>query len=339
MDLGVLVPPFDTDQLVDTATLAEEASFDFVGVPDSQLLIPELYTNLGAAARELDAVDLGPTVTNPVTRHPAVTASAITTVNAAFDGQAVLGVGSGDSAVYTLGETAAPLSELETFIRTCRTLCAGGETNHDGKPIELSRYDDVDGTGDVPVLLAASGPETLELGGRVADRVLVGSGITPEVVEAALDHVDRGAREAGRDPDAVEVWLWPNARITDDPAAHRETFQTVVAGAAHLTFQFTLDGKQVPPEYEKPIKQLVAEYDSDAHMGMGEKPVNRQLVEDLGLTDYLVDRFCLAGTPAECVDRLRRLEERTRVDGALCIVMGDPREFISAAGDGIVPHL
>lgn len=339
MDFGVLVPPFDTDQLLDTATQAEAAGFDFVGVPDSQLLIPELYANLGAVARELESIDLGPTVTNPVTRHPAVTASAISTVNAAFDGQAVLGVGSGDSAVYTLGETAAPLAELETFITTCKALCAGEEVTYAGEDIELSWYEHRENASDVPVLLAASGPRTLELGGRVADRVLVGSGISPAVVETAVEHVDRGAREAGRDPEEVDIWLWPNARITDDPDAHRETFQTVVAGAAHLTFQFTLEGKQVPPEYEEPIRELVSAYDSDAHMGMGEKPVNRQLVEDLGLTDYLIDRFCLAGTPEECVEQLHTVTDHTRVDGALCIVMGDPQQFIAEAGDGVIPRL
>lgn len=339
MEFGVFVPPFDIDRFVDNATLASEHGFDFVGVPDSQLLIPELYANLGAVAREVEGIDLGPTVTNPITRHPAVTASAISTVNASLDGQAVLGVGSGDSAVYTLGETAAPLDELETFIETCKALCRGEETTYDDESIELSWLDHVEEAKDVPVLLAASGPKTLELGGRVADRVLIGSGIAPEVVETAIDHIDRGTREAGRDPDDVETWIWPNALVTDDPDAHRETIQAVVAGAAHLTFQFTLEGKQVPDEYEEPIERLVAEYDSDAHMGMGEKPVNRRLVADLGLTDYLTERFCLVGTPDECVEKLHRVTDRTRVDGAHCIVMGDPGTFIPRAGEEILPEV
>lgn len=336
MKLGVLVPPFNTDDLIEDAKIAEEYGFDFLGVPDSQCLMQELHTNLGALAREVNDLEIGSSVTNPMTRHPAVTASAFATINGMTGGNTVLGVGGGDSAVYTLGEEPANLDELEAFIRFCKRLTQGKEVEYNGEPIKIT-WEDRAELMEVPVLLSASGPKTLKLGGRVADRVLIGSGITPEVVEGAVELINEGAEEAGRDPDNVEKWIWPIVLITEDPGYFRDMIQELVAGAGHLTFQFTFEGKQVPDEHREALKTLVEEYDSTAHMGLGEKPENGQLVEELGLTDYLAERFCAIGTPEECREKLDKVDHL--VDGAHCVAVNSMEEFAEAFGETVIPAL
>lgn len=66
---------------VANARLAEAAGFDLVGVANSQSVFREVYVTTAMILGQTSRVRAGPTVTNPITRHPAVAASAIATLN------------------------------------------------------------------------------------------------------------------------------------------------------------------------------------------------------------------------------------------------------------------
>ena len=70
---------------------AEENGWDGLVFADTQNLSGDPYTGLSLAAKATERLKLGTGVTNPVTRHPAVTASAIMTVQVESDGRAELG--------------------------------------------------------------------------------------------------------------------------------------------------------------------------------------------------------------------------------------------------------
>jgi 5,10-methylenetetrahydromethanopterin reductase len=91
----------------------EAQGFDWLGVADSQSVFRELYVALALAALHTRRVRLGPLVTNPQTRHLVVTASAIASVDELSGGRAALGLGSGDSAIYTIGAPPATVAGLE----------------------------------------------------------------------------------------------------------------------------------------------------------------------------------------------------------------------------------
>lgn len=336
MQFGLLTIPREAGAFLAVARAAERHGFDLVGVPDSPCLLHELSTTLGAAAMATETVDLGPSVTNPITRHPAVVASAVWTLDGYADGRAVLGLASGDSAVYTVGRRPATLAELEAFIEAFRALGRGERVEHEGASFGLAwREDD---SRDVPVVLAAEGPKTLRLGGRLADRVLVGLGVTADVVEPAVDHVHAGAREADRDPDEVEVWVYARAAVVDDPSTVEAALGDAVAASAHHALQFTLEGKAVPEAHADAVRELVRGYDSDQHVGLGDASVNRELMARLGLTDYLTERFAIAGPPEDWLDQLRRLRDTGLVDGVhLHPVHADPLEFIDRFGTAVLP--
>ena len=71
MKFGVTLLPDSLASLRDRAALAEEMGFEYLGVGDSQSLFRELYVSLSVVATATSKVRLGPTVTNPLTRHPA----------------------------------------------------------------------------------------------------------------------------------------------------------------------------------------------------------------------------------------------------------------------------
>jgi len=81
MKFGVLLAPDNLTQLGHRARMSERLGFDYIGISDSQSLLRELYVSLSAVAVVTSRVHIGSTVSNPLTRHPAVTASAIASVN------------------------------------------------------------------------------------------------------------------------------------------------------------------------------------------------------------------------------------------------------------------
>ena len=101
---GLLEISRSIESSVEYAKQAEQAGFDWVGVADSQSLFRELFVTLAMVGQATERVMIGPAVTNPLTRHPAVMAGAIASVHELSQGRAMLGIATGDSAIYNINE-------------------------------------------------------------------------------------------------------------------------------------------------------------------------------------------------------------------------------------------
>ena len=189
------------DQTAEFARRAEEAGFDGIGVPDTQLIMRDVYIALALAAQRTSTLDLMTAVTNPLTRHVSILASLAQTVEELAPGRLTLVVGSGYSAVNTIGKKAATLREMRESVTSLKALLAGDSVDFGGfqarLPYAAGRR--------IPVLLAATGPRTIELAGEVADGALLAVGLHPGSMDAARSILHAGARKAGRDPDKLEV--------------------------------------------------------------------------------------------------------------------------------------
>lgn len=339
MEFGISFLPRETETMVRKGRRAESLGFDLFGVADSQCIARELYTTLGAVAHSTDTIEIGPVVTNPVTRHPAVTASGIATVDESTDGRAVLGIASGDSAVYTLGKRPARLDEMETTLERLRALWDGEEVRFDGEPVTLRWLSESGTANEIPVFMAAEGPKMLRTAGRIADRVIVGLGLLPEVIEGAVEMINEGARQAGRDPDEVEKWFLAQVNIAESHQTAVDEIKMALAASAHHSLQFTMEGKNVPEEREEELRELVQRYDPRKHEETGET-TNRQLVEELGLTDYLADRYAIVGTVEDCIEKIRSIEETNNVDGIVMPLHREAdRDLLSRLGTEVLPHV
>jgi 5,10-methylenetetrahydromethanopterin reductase len=288
----------------------EELGFAGIAMPDSQSLIPELNVQLAVMAMATERVTLWPATANPLTRHPVVAASAISAVDQlAGDGPDGKGrvwfnLGSGDSAVYNLGLRGARLAEMREYIVALKDLYARGEATWKGDTIRLTWP-----TRPIPVYLTAEGPKTLQLAGELADGVLVGNGLQPEIVADALENIAIGARRAGRDPADVDVWWFVKWNMDDDrQRAIHEARMTLTASANHA-FRFTLEGKHIPDEYKDAIRELHRRYVFSEHEATGTEMSNATIVEELGLTDYLAERFMICGPPQDFIDKLTTLND------------------------------
>lgn len=281
----------------------EEYGYDSLVVPDTQSIWRELYVTLTIMALSTERVGLWPAVSNPLTRHPAVAASGIATIDELSGGRACFNLGSGDSAVYNLGMRGAKLETMREYVVAMRELFDQRETLYRGNRVRLmwpSRA--------VPIYMTAEGPKTLELAGEVADGVVVGTGLQREVVQESLEHIARGAERSGRTLNDLEIWWFIKWNMDDDKqAAVREMRMALTASANHA-FRFTLEGKHIPEEYKESIRRLQASYAFHEHESHGEDRHNAQLVEEAGLVDYLAERFTIAGSPGEFRQKLAGLK-------------------------------
>ena len=111
-------PTFATPALsADFARRAEAVGWDGMLVVDSQNLWGDPYVCLALAGAAAGRLGLATSVTNPVTRYPAVTASSALSLQGSSGGRMVLGIGRGDSALAHLGRAPARLAWFEHYSR------------------------------------------------------------------------------------------------------------------------------------------------------------------------------------------------------------------------------
>ena len=220
--------PADFEEMV---TEIETLGYDNLWLTDSSLHSRNCWAYLTLAARQTSRMVLGTAVTNPVTRHPAVTAVAAATLADISGGRAILGIGAGDRPLLSLGYKPARLATLEASVAAIRALWSGAtvEADEPGFALHNAHYRFPPGTDTpIPVWVSATGPRTLELAGRVADGVILLAGLHPEGISFALEHIDRGAEAAGRS-ERPPVTVFAYGAIDEDEQAAIAAARTIAA--------------------------------------------------------------------------------------------------------------
>jgi len=301
-EFGFSVTPGPANGVAAEAAEAEGLGYDRIGIWDSPALFREPWVTLAAVAGATSRAAIGPWVTNPLSRHPVVTASAAASVDDLAPGRVYIGIGSGGTGAWHLGLRTARLEQLERYVVAVRELLEEGVTEYNGQTARLEwakRH--------IPIILAAHGPQALRLAGRIADGVVAGLGVTPEVIRPCLQLVAEGAREAGRSPDDVAVWFTCFWFVDDRPGvAERQAAWAATAFAVHFARSGT-DGKFVPDEHRQAVVELGKAYDLVSHGAVSPAEQERyaRLADDLGVGEYLRRRFVFAGTPDEVEQQVR----------------------------------
>ena len=333
MKFGVTMFPNNLEDVASGSRLAEDMGFNYVGIADSQSLARELYVTLSVAAMSTERVMLGPTVSNPLTRHPAVAASAIASLNELSKGRPFLGIGSGDSAVLNLGLRPARLTELHHYIQTVRDMLSGETSEYRGDRAHV-RWSNTS----IPVAMSAEGPRTLAMAGSIADAAIIHTGLTNEVLQDTVARIQEGERAAGREQGSTEVWAFAKCNIADNRDDAIEEIKMALAASGHHAFRFTLEGKNVPEEYREAVSILHREYQAAEHEQVG-RTRNATLTDELGLTEYFAQRFAIVGTPQECFEKTKAIFD-AGVDVLLITAIGpSPETIIRRFGKQVVAPL
>jgi 5,10-methylenetetrahydromethanopterin reductase len=297
------------------ARRAEEEGWDGLGLVDSQNLAADVYVELGLAAAATTTIRLGTAVTNPLTRHPAATATAIATVHAESGGRAVLGIGRGDSALAHLGLAPAPVRLFERYLERVQGYLRGESVAFDveadsaGGVVASSDALGMAGGPDasrirwlrgdlpkVPVDVAATGPKVIAVAARHADAISFAVGADPKRVEWAIGV----AREAN--PALPALGAYVPVVVHPDRETARRMISGGVASYARFSVMHGSVAGPVADDQRKTLEGVHDAYDMNRHFTDGSP-------QSAGLTDDVIDAFGIAGPAGYCVDRLGALVE------------------------------
>ena len=298
-------------EAVARAQRAEQLGFEAIFFADSQMNNVDPYQVMALCAVNTKKIRFGTAVTNMVYRDPTITANSFATLNEISQGRAIIGMGTGDGPIYSLGRTATRLVDFEQGLRTIRDLLhdRGIDVPHSrergGGNVKLKV-----GTRPVPLYISAEGPKTLAVAGRTCDGVILGTGFAKPVTDWARQRLAEGAKEAGRRLDEVDIMPAGMIVVDDDGDLARRRVRSRMANRAHHNFRFTME--TVPEGEAAGVRRFMDHFDIS-------RPIEERIDPDF-VTDYLLDRFTIAGTPQECIDKVRRLEN----DGIERILLTPP---------------
>ena len=283
----------------------DKAGLAVVGTPDSPALLRELYVSTTVAAMATSRIQIMTMVTNPVTRHPSITASAAMSLDELAPGRIIIGIATGDSALWATKQKAATVAGLREYILAVKALLRGEPATYQGVTFtqEWANWE----PRDVPIYVACSGPKVLSMASQVADGVLVTMGFAPENVEMIQATLHRACGEVGRDPDRVD--FWSNAQITFDESKE-QAMEYSLGWTTNWLTEGTLNGKGIPAEVREPLVKFNEDiHDLDASYKTPDR--GRILVErakKLGIYDWIIEHSPrLWGTPEDIHTRLDEL--------------------------------
>ncbi len=300
MKFGVSLGTAPYTKSLSVLRAAERAGFDQIWVWDSHIIWQEAYSLMGwlIGVSKNDKLEWGTCVTNPVTRDPLVVGSAFATLNQITGGRVICGIGRGDSSVRVINRRPSNLAGLERAVEIIHSVGRGEKfTTEDGAQAQMPWAG-----GGTRVYVAGYGPKALRLAGRVADGVIFQIA-DPFVIQWGMQFVREGAKEAGKNPDAIVIHCATATYISDDLAEAREQtrwFPALVGNHIADVLRHH-DPADLPRELTDYVKGR-SQYDYHGHAEQGTE-------HSAYVPDEIVDRFCVIGNQEQIRAKLRELEK------------------------------
>jgi 5,10-methylenetetrahydromethanopterin reductase len=335
---AVLLRREDSRKFMDLVKMADDYGVEAIGTYDSAFIGGDTYVRTTLMALASQRARVGPRPTNPLTREPQVMASYLASIDSLTDGRAFMDIASGDSAVFNMGYTAASRARIEDYVTCVRGLLATGEATYRGRPQRV-RWTSEAVRRHISISVCAEGPRMLHLGGRIGDGVIAGTGLLPEVIQDTIARIHAGARAAGRDPGSVDIWFTARSSLHEDRERAVENVKASVSSILNHAMRFGLEGKHVPEALKARVQTYVDGYELYDHvLGTGKNP---KRMEELGLTDYALKRWALAGNPGDWIERIEEVAAAGATKLWVSIGRGDfDRQFhdMRLFGEQILPH-
>jgi probable F420-dependent oxidoreductase len=328
MDFGFTLKPLDSiERIVALTKQAEAAGFSYGWVFDGHVLWKEAYTLLGLMATNTTDMRLGTCVTNPATREPSVTASALATLDEISGGRMDLGIGRGDNAVRVLGKPPTTMKTLEEAVTVIRDLVEGRTIEYEGVDLDFPWT----GRWKLPVWIAGYGPMALAMTGRIANGLILQLA-DPDLIRWMVGTMHESAEKAGRDPDSIKIQAAAPAHVgpIEECRERVRWFPAMVANhVVDLVNKYPLD--ELPESLTGYVRDREG-YDYRQHAEVGSS--NAGFVED-----DIVDRLAVVGPPEEHGRRLKELSEAGVDQFNLYLMSGDEEAQLEAYGSTVIPAL
>ena len=328
MDFGfTLKPENDIQRTRELTRRAEANGFSYGWLFDSHVLWREAYVLLTLMAESSERLRLGTCVTNPATREPSVTASALAVLDELSGGRMDLGIGRGDSARRVLGKPPTTMKTLEEAIVVIRDLVEGRAVTYEGTELVFPWT----GKWKLPVWVAGYGPMALAMTGRVADGLILQLA-DPDLIRWFVSQLRQAEAAAGRPPGSVRVQAAAPAHIGPRKLGRERTRWFPALVSNHVVDLVNRYPREQLPEALTGYITDREGYDYHHHAEVGS--ANAAFVGD-----EVADRFCVLGEADEHVAKLHELADAGIDQFNIYLMNGDEEEQLEVYGREIVPLL
>jgi 5,10-methylenetetrahydromethanopterin reductase len=322
MQVGFFFWPYTLDLCEQLAERADRYGYAMIGIADTPGNAMDPWVSAAMVARVSRRARVAVCVTNLLTRHPAITAAAVASLDHVSNGRAVLGIGAGHSGTKNVGLPKSRASELAEGATFIKTLLKGAPATLRGASAHLPWIKRAP-----PVFLAASHPQPLQAAGRTADGVFANYGLAADNIRDSRTHIAAG--------DDIEIWQIAALDCNEDRDAARNKVGAMLAFlAGYVIGDKHLETRGVPEPLRAPLLELRRRYSTRP----GEADI--RLVQELGLFDYLSRRLSICGNPQDCLAQALAAKaagaERLMLTVSLAC---DPVRTVELFGEHVLPKL
>jgi probable F420-dependent oxidoreductase len=306
--------PGDVAACLDWSRRAEDLGYESIWIAETGG--PDPFVLAGAVAQVTQRVRIGLAVSPVYIRTPATIAAAAGTISQLAAGRFILGLGASSHAIIENWHGTPfvkPLARVRETVAAVRGMLEGKKVTLDGRTLRTRGFRlMVPPAGPVPIYVGALKPAMLELAGEIGDGVAVNL-FPVSALEPTRAHIAAGARRAGKDPSSLEIVCRQQVLVTDDKAAARDIFRTV------------LTGYFATPVYNQYAAWYGFEEEAEL-IGRGFQTGDRELTRK-GMTDRLVDAVAIFGSLEECRERLAAYVAGGVDTTAISVLSFDPAVF------------
>jgi len=330
MQVGFFFWPYTLELCEQLAERADRYGYAMIGIADTPGNAMDPWVSATVVARASLRARVALCVTNLLTRHPAVSAAAIASLDHISNGRAVLGIGAGHSGTKNVGLPKSRARELAEGVTFIKTLLKGQPATLGSATAHLPWIKRAP-----PVFLAASHPQPLQAAGRTADGAFANFGLAAENIAASEQQIYAGAKAAGRAAEELEIWQIAALDCNADREAARGKVGAMLAFlAGYVIGDKNLETRGVPEPLRAPLLELRRRYSTRP----GEADI--KLVQELGLLDYLSRRLAICGNPQDCLAQALAAKAAGAKRLMLTVSLAsDPVRTVELFGEHVLPKL
>lgn len=298
-----MAPVEPLKKVVSVARLAEELGFEhFVHADQRFSGEKDVFVTLAADALSTTTIKLGPCVSDPYCRIPAMLATAVASLDELSGGRALLALGAGGSGFAEMHLERKHVNEaLRETITMVRGLFSGEAVNFDGRLFKLTnarlRFEV---RPDIPILIASRSPLNLELAGEIADGAIIATYVSKAQLAFAIERVRAGAWKARRRLEDVRLISWVYTSISDDGRQAVENVRPFVTQALVNTSPEAYPA--ILERFDEALPPFLVQCRERGRAGLEAAYRDRRY-----LTDEVIKRFSVAGTAEDCIKKIEEI--------------------------------
>lgn len=326
-----ITPNKPINEWIKLVKMAEDYGLNYVWVADESPSYPfrDVFVTLTAFAMNTKRIKLGTSICNPYTRHFAMIAVAILSLDEISNGRMVLGIGPGGSLTLSplrIKMWHKPVKTVKEAIKLINRLFLGESIDSDEEFLKAKGIKLFDTPKHkIPIYLAARSPRMLKLIGEIADGALLSS-LPAQYVKEALKYIKEGALKANRSLNELDIAHISRLSISSNRKEAKEVIKPNIAYSIADSPIEMLERFGIKKSEQEALKKA-----------LNEKGI--EFAKDF-VTDKMIDVLAIAGSPEECVKKCKEYIEA----GVTQLVFSSPfgpnsEEGLKLLSEEVIPKL